>query len=115
MDDGLVLILPEYADEPWGEVLILVVVDDGLVRVCVPPLVSFHAVLILVVVDDGLVLPLSLLLILFLTRLNPCCSGRWSRTILANNLSSAKCRVLILVVVDDGLVPSVYARSVLNA
>ena len=80
MDDGLVLILPEYADEPWGEVLILVVVDDGLVRVCVPPLVSFHAVLILVVVDDGLVLPLSLLLILFLTRLNPCCSGRWSRT-----------------------------------
>ena len=39
-----------------------------------------HLVLILVVVDDGLV-PIDNLLVAFPdNRLNPCCSGRWSRT-----------------------------------
>ena len=64
------------------EVLILVVVDDGLVLDFLDRANAFaHGVLILVVVDDGLVL--------FQARkshlpmkwgLNPCCSGRWSRT-----------------------------------
>ena len=35
--------------------------------------------------------------------LNPCCSGRWSRTI-RHTAMSARQIVLILVVVDDGLV-----------
>ena len=37
-------------------------------------------VLILVVVDNGLVLILLMMLHLLLWRLNPCCSGQWSRT-----------------------------------
>ena len=37
-------------------------------------------VLILVVVDDGLVHLLRLNLLLVVESLNPCCSGRWSRT-----------------------------------
>ena len=62
-------------------VLILVVVDDGLVHV-----VGFDVdietlqVLILVVVDDGLVLVLAKEVAYYHNRLNPCCSGRWSRT-----------------------------------
>ena len=35
--------------------------------------------------------------------LNPCCSGRWSRTALVENTEFAV-SVLILVVVEDGLV-----------
>ena len=37
-------------------------------------------VLILVVVDDGLVLVSLLLMSNYCNGLNPCCSGRWSRT-----------------------------------
>ena len=64
-----------------------------------------NIVLILVVVDDGLVLVLAAVnASKTIAGLNPCCSGRWSRTIdytrgMVNNV-----RVLILVVVDDGLV-----------
>ena len=36
--------------------------------------------------------------------LNPCCSGRWSRTISNKSEWSMGSDVLILVVVDDGLV-----------
>ena len=36
--------------------------------------------------------------------LNPCCSGRWSRTCLTENGILCSLEVLILVVVDDGLV-----------
>ena len=38
------------------------------------------------------------------TGLNPCCSGRWSRTWLQKATSSIQLLVLILVVVEDGLV-----------
>ena len=62
------------------DVLILVVVDDGLVRLA-PKLLQFAGVvLILVVVDDGLVLSKALYDI------------------------TKDLKVLILVVVDDGLV-----------
>ena len=37
--------------------------------------------------------------------LNPCCSGRWSRTDSYGISTDVICVVLILVVVDDGLVP----------
>ena len=37
-------------------------------------------------------------------RLNPCCSGRWSRTDKDNSDLDKGIIVLILVVVDDGLV-----------
>ena len=87
-------------------------------------------VLILVVMEDGLVLPQRLLLLLWLMSLNPCCDGRWSRTILflvvstfsekslnpccdgrwsrttqLMNWEDIRTKVLILVVMEDGLVP----------
>ena len=112
------------------EVLILVVVDDGLVpklillrkgeNICLNPccsgrwsstrmvkygLTAIIMVLILVVVDDGLVLllyayPVPCLMV----SLNPCCSGRWSSTESCHRLAQVVMTVLILVVVDDGLV-----------
>ena len=36
--------------------------------------------------------------------LNPCCSGRWSRTNCPLIVRNEDAKVLILVVVDDGLV-----------
>ena len=36
--------------------------------------------------------------------LNPCCSGRWSRTVQEAVVEGQEYTVLILVVVDDGLV-----------
>ena len=36
--------------------------------------------------------------------LNPCCSGRWSRTYARSTASADVTVVLILVVVEDGLV-----------
>ena len=45
--------------------------------------------------------------------LNPCCSGRWSRT--NNSLTENKMeKVLILVVVEDGLV-LIMRNSLINA
>ena len=81
MDDGLVLLQKAFLSILCS-VLILVVVDDGLVHS------SLHLgqkqeqlVLILVVVDDGLVQSIDLTKAKLLTRLNPCCSGRWSSTV----------------------------------
>ena len=63
------------------EVLILIVVDNGLVRnYQVSLLWWLRGVLILIVVDNGLVLTVMLLIILILIGLNPYCSGQWSRT-----------------------------------
>ena len=60
-------------------------------------------VLILVVVEDGLV-PLQFSSkVLFTPSLNPCCSGRWSRTGKEYFKERSK-SVVILVVVEDGLV-----------
>ena len=42
------------------------------------------------------------LLSLYLRGLNPCCRGRWSRTVSAVHIEE-KAGVLILVVVEDGL------------
>ena len=41
-------------------------------------------VLILVVVEDGLVQSHLIVLVFILKCLNPCCSGRWARTVLRN-------------------------------
>ena len=60
-------------------------------------------VLILVVVEDGLVLYRCSIKQGKNYCLNPCCSGRWSRTVEYHNNSDYK-DVLILVVVEDGLV-----------
>ena len=61
-------------------------------------------VLILIVVEDGLVPKKPVSLHSILPCLNPYCSGRWSRTY-GNNFSRAQWRyVLILIVVEDGLV-----------
>ena len=40
----------------------------------------------------------------FMASLNPCCSGRWSRTCVVMQIKNRLPNVLILVVVDDGLV-----------
>ena len=81
--------------------------DDGLVprrnEVCL----QWSKVLILVVVDDGLVLVLSLVIGQLWLGLNPCCSGRWSRTTKALCELVIDHYVLILVVVDDGLVRAI--------
>ena len=55
--------------------------------------------------DDGLVHVLVVLVIQCLVCLNPCCSGRWSRTDSYGISTDVICVVLILVVVEDGLVP----------
>ena len=61
------------------EVLILVVVEDGL-RDKIDELVEvLKHVLILVVVEDGLRVLSLLLLIIGFFCLNPCCCGRWSQ------------------------------------
>ena len=66
-------------------VLILVVVDDGLV-LDIETLQNYgNGVLILVVVDDGLVLIVPIKFINLTPSLNPCCSGRWSRTRTSNS------------------------------
>ena len=61
-------------------VLILVVVEDVLVRVIQQTTFNKQQVLILVVVEDVLVQLKILLLIQFLISLNPCCGGRCSST-----------------------------------
>ena len=61
-------------------VLILVVVEDGLVPTDPVPAQIEDLVLILVVVEDGLVHDDARAKAALNTCLNPCCSGRWSRT-----------------------------------
>ena len=65
---------------------------------------TFNNVLILVVVEDGLVLYNYENYYYFCSScLNPCCSGRWSRT-QSDAPADLDKVVLILVVVEDGLV-----------
>ena len=82
VDNGLVLVKADLGTALVENVLILVVVDNGLVLVLRYNLMRrISPVLILVVVDNGLV-PCGLSYTEFLTvSLNPCCSGRWSRTL----------------------------------
>ena len=49
-------------------------------------------------------LPLWLLTLLMHRCLNPCCNGRWSRTRVLNLVLTNEIDVLILVVMEDGLV-----------
>ena len=80
MEDGLVPGFLVFRIGCW-DVLILVVMEDGLVLCYVAMgLVSLRYVLILVVMEDGLVLLLQCTLITLQVCLNPCCNGRWSRT-----------------------------------
>ena len=80
MEDGLVLVSMQANQLDEMDVLILVVVEDGLVPGLKFIFTDDTSVLILVVVEDGLVRTLSWTLQRLTERLNPCCSGRWSRT-----------------------------------
>ena len=63
-------------------VLILIVVEDGLVPIlCLCQFIIILTVLILVVVEDGLVQLELVEYKLGMGGLNPCCSGRWPRTL----------------------------------
>ncbi len=81
MDNGLVLFLSLILISHGSDVLILVVVDNGLV-------------LNFIDANNGF------------TRLNPCCSGQWSSTPSQRYECASDSWVLILVVVDNGLVLS---------
>ena len=61
-------------------VLILIVVDNGLVRFFFVCGDTVGYVLILIVVDNGLVPKTLPEHAVFLSSLNPYCSGQWSRT-----------------------------------
>ena len=67
-------------------------------------MISTSKVLILVVVEDGLVLVELCAVPSNTPSLNPCCSGRWSRTRSSSIKEGFPLGVLILVVVEDGLV-----------
>ena len=80
--------------------------EDGLVHWQKYLIVGHAFVLILVVVEDGLVQGIAKHFNDHVSDcLNPCCSGRWSRTSLCERYCSNARLVLILVVVEDGLVP----------
>ena len=65
----------------FANVLILIVVEDGLVQKGRTDVVAPATVLILIVVEDGLVPETGTRVINLATSgLNPYCSGRWSRT-----------------------------------
>ena len=64
---------------------------------------SFGVVLILIVVEDGHV-RLSRSLTLRRLSLNPYCNGRWSHTANAFTVPTSVSLVLILIIVNDGLV-----------
>ena len=103
--------------------------DNGLVHVDIETLQNYGNVLILIVVDNGLVPSRMSARQSLRVSLNPYCSGRWSRTgkvvfgggnhvvlilIVVDNglVLEQKCQhrndtwVLILIVVDNGLVPA---------
>ena len=87
-----------------SRVLILVVMEDGLVLSATEqPMPGDPMVLILVVMEDGLVQVLRQVNQMTSKCLNPCCNGRWSRTIVEINVRNVP-EVLILVVMEDGLV-----------
>ena len=65
-----------------SRVLILVVMEDGLVLSATEqPMPGDPMVLILVVMEDGLVQVLRQVNQMTSKCLNPCCNGRWSRTV----------------------------------
>ena len=110
MEDGLVLKV-NLRVQNVRTVLILVVVEDGLVPIRLGIKNSIQRVLILVVVEDGLVLTIRNINTTEMTSLNPCCSGRWSRTTLRLEMYwNCLWQVLILVVVEDGLV-QIYSQT----
>ena len=61
-------------------------------------------VLILIVMEDGLVRLHYISQFLIIQSLNPYCNGRWSRTYIPNIGRGIKINVLILIVMEDGLV-----------
>ena len=65
--------------------------------------------------EDGLVLAISNLMDIASYCLNPCCSGRWSRTTHYISYNKYEVIVLILVVVEDGLVPVFWHKRALVA
>ena len=71
-------------------------------------------VLILVVVDNGLVRRIQNNQSLNRSSLNPCCSGQWSSTRKNQEKKDKKHVVLILVVVDNGLVQFNFNQSALD-
>ena len=79
--------------------------EDGLVHLAIFKIKLESHVLILVVVEDGLVHVNHSAMTAAQIGLNPCCSGRWSRTQFQLKSRVLQCLVLILVVVEDGLVP----------
>ena len=90
VEDGLVQGV-RHVQHQVQFVLILVVVDNGLVRHLVTMFsLMLKKVLILVVVDNGLVLVLSLVIGQLWLGLNPCCSGRWSRTDATNQTTNIR-------------------------
>ena len=80
VEDGLVQLTERAAGEEYEAVLILVVVEDGLVHIKYESNNRKRKVLILVVVEDGLVPSILYWRCEPSISLNPCCSGRWSRT-----------------------------------
>ena len=82
MEDGLVRIYARLYNHFFKWVLILVVVEDGLVQAIAEGKEFAVSVLILVVVEDGLVHVEQTERVAGeqYEGLNPCCSGRWSRT-----------------------------------
>ena len=87
----------------YGNVLILIVVEDGLVHVTFGAGNHVMIVLILIVVEDGLVPNNVVTTTVRNISLNPYCSGRWSRTD-SSQFFDFGTRVLIVIVVEDGLV-----------
>ncbi len=85
------------------EVLILVLVEDGLGGNVQPQQLERGRVLILVLVEDGLGGWQACRTATVKERLNPCSSGRWSRRYGTKIYSRAISVVLILVLVEDGL------------
>ena len=67
-------------------------------------------VLILIVVDNGLIRCLMELSVQVVLCLNPCCSGRWSRTFF-NRKEFSNLSILILVVVEDSFVLAIIGET----
>ena len=105
MDNGLVQIVVVYANVNGTQVLILIVVDNGLVqngsRTVVMNTIGLNPYCSgqwsRTVGRNGDVRHTAMCL-------NPYCSGQWSRTDGTSESKCVKLTVLILIVVDNGLV-----------
>ncbi len=80
MEDGHVRAKVDIEQTERSAVLILIVVEDGHVRLQLARVYVNMDVLILIVVEDGHVLAQVRVNVESNARLNPYCSGRWSRT-----------------------------------